>query len=118
MDCLPHLHLVAIHAERGYRSEIPGIGVLCREKKSLVGGGVYRNSVHRETAYLAAGWQPVEAGMMRLGVIAGMASGYRDYPVPIAAGFVSIGHLHLTLVPKVRNTTPATLGISFTLDLR
>ena len=117
MDCLPHFHLVALHAERGYRSEIPGIGILCRQDQYLVGGGVYRNSIHRDTAYLAAGWQPVQFGMLRLGALAGMATGYRDYPVPVAAGLISIGHIHLTLVPKVRDTTPATLAISFTLGL-
>jgi hypothetical protein len=117
MDCLPHIHLVAIHAEPGYRSETPGVGALCRRETFLAGAGVYRNSVHRDTGYVAAGWQPWELGAMRIGGIAGIATGYRDYPVPVAAVFLSVWHVHLTLLPKVPGATPATLGVSLTLAI-
>ena len=118
MDCLPHIHLVAIHAEPGYRSETPGIGALCRKGTFLAGGGAYRNSVHRDTAYIAGGWQPLELGRVRVGAIVGVATGYRDYPIPLAAAFVSVWNVHFTMLPSVPGATPATLGISFTLDLR
>jgi hypothetical protein len=115
MDCLPQVHVVAIHAEHGYRSEIPGLGALCRKGDFLAGAGAYRNSLGKSTAYIAGGWQPLTYGSVRAGVIVGLATGYRPHPVPMAAAFVSVWHVHFTLIPKVEGKTPATAGISFTV---
>lgn len=114
MDCLPHFHAYAIHGEPGYRSGIPGIGALCRDGERLAGAGVYSNSLGKGTAYAAGGWQPWTIGNVRIGALAGLATGYRPHPVPLAAAFVSVWHVHLTLIPKVEGKTPATAGLSFT----
>lgn len=118
-DCLPHIHVAAVHAERGYHSGIPGIGVLCRKNELLVGAGVYQNSVkgdgpRKTTAYVAGGWQPLQLRGVRAGLIVGLATGYRPGPVPLAAGFVSWRHVHFILIPPVKDVTPATAAVSFT----
>jgi hypothetical protein len=115
MDCLPHIHVAAIHADHGYRSFTPGLGVMCKGAKVLFGGGAYKNSLGDTSTYVAAAYQPWTIGQAKVGVIAGAATGYAHYDVvPIAAVMVSYKHLHFTFIPEVKSKTPAVLGISFT----
>ncbi len=117
MDCLPHIHVAAIHAEPGYRGDTPGLGVLCRNESSvLVGAGIYSNSIGNISKYAFAGWQPLQLGDVKLGFVAGAVDGYRlrnGGAVPMAALVVSYKHLHFTLIPGTPKNAGA-LGISFT----
>jgi hypothetical protein len=113
MDCAPQLHLAAWHSAPGYHSAVPGIGVLCRESDYLGGAGVFSNSVGRTSAYAIMGAQPWRVGGVRVGAFAGFATGYRKGVVPVAAGYVTFGNgVSLTLVPRIKNVTPATVGFS------
>lgn len=114
MDCLPHIHVAAIHASHGYHSFTPGLGVMC-EAKYLLGGGVYKNSMGHTSKYVAAGYQPWRVGEVKIGAIGGVVSGYLPGVVPLAAVFVSYRDMHFTFIPEVKTKTPAVLGISFTL---
>ena len=42
MDCLPHIHVVAIHApsEADYKTLTPVVGMLCLNDALLAGAGV------------------------------------------------------------------------------
>jgi len=118
MDCLPHIHVAAIHADHGYRSFTPGIGAMCRGKY-LLGAGVYKNSLGNGSAYAAAGWQPWTLWGVKIGGLAGVVSGYEeDRVVPLAALFVSYKHLHFSFIPEVKTKTPAVMGFSFTFPLK
>jgi hypothetical protein len=114
MDCLPHIHVAAIHADHGYRSFTPGLGVMC-ESKVLLGAGAYKNSLGDLSTYAAAGYQPWKLGALKIGALAGVATGYKHYDVvPLAAVLVSYKNLHFTFIPEVKTKTPAVLGLSFT----
>lgn len=114
MDCLPQIHVAAIHADHGYRSFTPGIGVMCKGKV-LVGAGLYKNSLGDGSTYAAVGYQPWIVGGVKIGAIVGAATGYKHYDVvPLAAVLMSYKHLHFTFIPEVKAKTPAVLGISFT----
>ena len=121
MDCLPHIHTVAIHAEPGFRSVVPGIGVLCRKNDLLLGAGRYFNSVGRPSNYLITGYQPWHIGSVRFGAVAGVDDGYpfRDgHVIPLAAAVMSIplswGDAHVLILPTVGKTSPLTFQLSFT----
>lgn len=118
MDCLPHIHVAAIHADHGYRSFTPGIGTMCKSKY-LLGAGIYKNSLGNSSVYAAAGWQPWKVSGLDIGGLAGVVSGYeKDRVVPLAALLVSYKHMHFTFIPEVKTKTPAVLGISFTYPLK
>lgn len=118
MDCLPQLHLAAIHAPAGtYQSATPGLGALCRDGVWLAGAGALRNSLGRDSVYLMAGAQTDTP--VRVGVVIGAISGYRDQPLPFAAVAVSYGNVHLTIIPPVRGVVPGrrlplAIGVSIT----
>lgn len=123
MDCMPQLHLAAIHAEPGYRGDTPGLGVLCRDGDLLAGAGLLRNSIGQRSAYAIAGWQPLRLGPVRIGAVAGAINGYRyrdGAAMPFAAGVVSVpagrAEIHLTVIPS-SPVSPATLGLSLSWRL-
>lgn len=121
MDCLPHFHVAAYHAEAGFRSATPGIGALCRKGDLLAGAGVFSNSIGNASLYAIGGWQPWRIGEARVGAFAGVINGYRRGAMPFAAAAVSVpyrdGELHFTVIPKVSNLSPLTVGFSFTWRL-
>jgi hypothetical protein len=113
MDCLPHIHVAAVHAESGYRSFTPGIGVLCGSR-ILAGAGVYSNSYGDASAYGAVGMQPWTVGGWKFGAVTGVVTGYAKSPAPLGALLVSYGVLHLSILPPVKGKTPAVVAFSFT----
>lgn len=116
MDCLPHIHVAALHAEPGYRTATPGIGILCKQADTLLGAGLYSNSIGNLSKYAFAGWQPLQLGQVKLGVIAGVVDGYRmnnGGATPMAALVASYKHIHLTLIPGTPKNDAA-LALSFT----
>lgn len=132
-ECMPHVHVGALHAEGGYENTTPGLGVLCREGDALAGAGVYRNSVADTSLYAIVGWQPLTVAGVRLGGFLGVVNGYpyrggaffpfggavASVPVPrnvvrlVNDGFKD-GEIHLNYMPKVRDVSPHTLAISAT----
>ncbi len=117
-DCLPHIHVAAIHAEPGFRSSTPGLGALCTFDEFMAGAGAFKNSLGDTSAYAAVGAQPWRLGPVKVGAIIGGVTGYPQSPTVMAAGFVSVGPVHLTLIPKLPGKTPLTLGLSFTIPIR
>lgn len=123
MDCLPHLHVAALHApsEVKYHSFTPGIGVLCRADTLLAGAGMYSNSVGDLSKYAIVGWQPLRYGPWRVGAVAGVVDGYARHQGgygPMGGLAVSYGALNVIAWPRVKNYTPAGLAISFTFSLK
>ena len=122
MDCLPHIHVAALHApsEQQFRAFTPGLGVLCKEADWRFGAGVYRNSVARTSKYAMLGWQPFHVGEGRIGAFVGVVDGYRANsggPIPMAGLALSWKHFHIAAWPSFRQYTPATVAVSFTFDL-
>ena len=121
MDCHAQIHMAALHAEPGYNSVVPGLGMLCYnpELNLLTAVGAYQNSVGKQTNYIVGGRYLGAIDGVRYGYIAGFVDGYpvgAGKPIPMAAGIVSIplqgGELHLTLIPPVPHYTPMLVQFS------
>lgn len=69
-------HLVSGHTEGGLNNRNPGVGIACRAYRISAAAGTYRNSFDRQSVYAVAGVDLVEGRGLRLGAIAGLASGY------------------------------------------
>lgn len=120
MHCLPQIHVAAIHAQAGFRSDVPGLGVLCRnDGDAVIGAGGYSNSIGKFSAYAIAGYEPFRIGSVRFGAIAGVVNGYGRGVTPMAAAVASIpfnwGEMHIVLIPPVPRVTPLTVQFSFTI---
>lgn len=113
MDCMPQVHVAAIHAKSGYETFTPGIGALCRGDW-ITGAGVYRNSYRDPAAYAVIGKQPWSIGPVKIGAVFGGAVGYEDAVTPLVASFVSYGNIHFTVAPSFKKMAPAVVAISFT----
>ena len=89
LDCLPQIHVAAIHAQAGYNGDTPGLGVICRNDDTLLGAGFYRNSIAKHSNYATVGYQPFTAAGVRLGAFAGVVNGYeyRDGNYFLAVSF-------------------------------
>lgn len=127
MDCYPHVHVAALHADApaGYQTATPGLGVLCRDGVWLAGVGVLQNSHGRTSEYVQVGAQPIELGPVRLGAIVGSITGYRAHAMPMAALVASVpvpvGELHFTVIPPVAGLiagrkTPLTVALSVSVN--
>ncbi len=125
MDCLPQLHLAAIHDVAGYRGDTQGIGVLCRlsgiRNDWAAGAGRFRNSVAGYSNYLSMGYQPWQVGGVRLGGFAGAINGYAyrnggyfPYAGAIASIPMPFGEVHVVGIPTTPHT-PATLEFSVSI---
>ena len=119
-DCGPQLHIAAYHATAGYNNDTPGLGLLCAlSPASSLAIGRYRNSWKRPSDYAAITYQPVVFGPLRVGVLAGIVTGYRPEAIPVVAAVASLptGPLtwHLTAVPSTSDGSPAVaeLSVSF-----
>lgn len=122
MDCLPHIHMAAWHAEPGFRSATPGLGVLCDTDWQALraGAGVFRNSEGAASAYGVGVFQPLRWGPLRVGVAGGGVTGYRRHEVlPLGGLAVSIRQSpdlehHFLGIPRVRGVSPVTVQYSIT----
>lgn len=74
---------VSRHSSPGYHEANHGIGVRI-DTGALAGwsAGTYRNSLDRQTVYVAREWLHQVAGPLHVGVVAGLATGYRWAVVP------------------------------------
>jgi hypothetical protein len=123
MDCLPQIHTVAIHAEAGYNTVVPGLGILCAKDDYFAGAGVYKNSISKTSVYAQAGMYLLNTPYVKFGFLAGVVTGYPLHPViPMGGGVVTVGTggtraVHLLLVPKVSNVAPAFVQLSYTFKL-
>lgn len=119
MDCLPHLHLAAYHAEARYNSSTTGIGLICPWEQNLSWGiGTYYNSVRRQSTYAGLAWQPWGLGPVKVGAFGGVVTGYRDAVMPMVAGVASVSlgasAWHLAYLPAVPGHSPDALEMSVT----
>lgn len=119
MDCLPQIHAVAIHAQAGYETVTPGIGVLCRSDQDwLLGTGVVRNSQGSRSLYAMGGWQPLRVGPLKVGAVIGAVNGYSAYKGgfgPMGGVFATYRHMHLLWIPPTPKSAAA-LAVSFTFN--
>jgi hypothetical protein len=138
MDCLPQLHLAAIHAQPGYQGDTIGLGVFCRLKNNqnaqqsaqqgtqqgtqqdwALGAGRFRNSLAEHSNYASAAYQPWTLRTVRFGGFGGIINGYSNYrnggyfvyAGALASVPVSFGEIHLVGIPMTSHT-PAVVEIS------
>ncbi len=125
MDCLPQLHIAAIHDVAGYRGDTYGLGVLCRltgvNDAWATAAGRFRNSVGGYSDYASMGYQPWTFAGVRLGGFAGMINGYAyknggyfPYAGALASIPVSFGEVHVVGIPMTWRT-PTTLELSVSI---
>lgn len=118
-SCAPMVHVAALHAERGHRSDTPGLGLICEFRNLLAAAGIFSNSNGQASRYVAAGWQPLDAGPARLGVVAGAIDGYahrggRQFSFAALTASVPAGPvvLRFMLTPKT-SFSSMTLAVAF-----
>lgn len=121
IDCLPQLHVAAIHEVAGYRNDTPGIGIICRNATILAGAGFYRNSIAHRSNYAIIGYQPFTPMGIRLGVFAGIVNGYpyRSGNYFVAGGVIAslpltFGELYVVTTPHT-SINPAVIEFSIAL---
>ena len=118
MDCLPQIHIAAVHAQPGFETFTPGIGVLCRNAEDwLLGGGFVRNSERRLSTYAMGGWQPLRIGPVKVGAVLGTISGYKANSgsfQPMGGLMASYHHAHFLWIPPTKRSAGA-LAVSFTI---
>lgn len=139
LACATHIHVAAHHWQSDqFKSFTPGVGVLCRRAHNaahLGGISLVRNSHNRPALYAFVGYQPLQAGNVRVGAIAGLRTRavFRRYDnihwqwdprsfdhtdvVPFGAAVASWqwrpgAEVHLMVIPPIKLWTPATAGIS------
>lgn len=61
-------------------------------------GGYYRNSYDRDTFYAGARWEPLRWEHVKLGVFAGLASGYWTPVVALPMASIEFGRFGINLV--------------------
>jgi hypothetical protein len=116
MDCLPQLHVAAIHAESGYNTATPGIGVLCADGNYILGAGMFRNSISKKSSYAIGGKYLGTINGIQYGLIGGVINGYNNGKVLPLGGFVaSYKQMHLLFTPPVSGQSPALVEVSFTI---
>ena len=72
MDCMPQIHVAAIHAQAEYNNSTTGLGVLCAMAPDMrVSVGFYRNGLNRHSNYAAIAYQPYRVGPVHVGGMAG-----------------------------------------------
>ena len=68
----------------GYNNFNPGLGLQHEVNKDLrLIGGVYYNSYYKATAYAGAAYQPLQYGMIRVGIMGGLVTNYNDLKIPV-----------------------------------
>jgi hypothetical protein len=108
----------------------PGIGLIRRQNDWLAGAGVFRNSIGRWAGYGYGGWQypfgNFAAGPIRVGGIAGITHHYyfnNGGIVPLAAAVITLPvaktlAIDLVAIPRIKDTTYATLNLSLSWQFR
>lgn len=72
--------------------------------------GLYRNSHWRTTALVAHQWTWYESGGLKVGLLAGVCSGYRS---PVCGSLsVGVGNLSFALIPPTSGTS-GVIGLSW-----
>ena len=117
--CSMLVHILALHSQSGFKTETPGLGLVCERGDAVAAAGVFSNSIGRESRYLAAGWQPLTVGPARVGFLAGAMDGYayrNGRAFPFAALTVSVPAGPVTarfmVIPKSR-ISPTTVALAF-----
>jgi hypothetical protein len=55
---------------------------------------------------------------VKVGAFAGMATGYRQYPIPMAGLAFSWNGLNFAAIPAYQNVTPAVIEMSYAFDFK
>ena len=120
IDCAPHIHIAAYHADESFNRATVGLGMLCPIKTDVRASvGTYYNSIRDVSVYAAIVYQPLHVGSARVGAFGGFVTGYKPYAMPFGAAVVSVpfgnAEWHVIVIPPVPHVTPTTaeLSVSF-----
>ena len=117
-------------SETDLHNTTPGVGVIRRHDHWLEGAGVFRNSIGRWAGYCYIGWQKplwqLPGGAVRAGAIGGLTHHYNYNDggiVPLAAAVVTVPvtktfAVDLVGIPRIENTTYATMNVSVSWQFR
>lgn len=119
-----HLDRQQTH-ERNFREQNYGIGLEHKlSENSSLSVGYYRNSIDKDSFYAAYAYQPLKAGPVKIGAMAGVVTGYplnNGGPIPMVLPLASIEGkrmgVNLTYVPKLKDVSSVVaLQFKFALD--
>lgn len=80
-------HLFSVHSVPGLNDQNPGVGLQCGTKRWSLAAGTYLNSFDQQSAYAVAGVDAFHFGVLRLGAVMGLASGYEHVrKLPVIGG--------------------------------
>lgn len=110
MDCLPHLHVASIHAEPGYRTVTPGIGVGCKWAYAELLAGVYLNSMPKQRP----SWYALAALPYPVSPAIGVVTGYPGGPRVLGGAILRYTRHSLFVIPP---TADSPLTVTYTIQL-
>ena len=110
---------VHIKPDRDYNTHNFGIGIERTDGAMSYAVGFFRNSMNRNSGFGMVGYAPLQFGLVRLGVEAGLINGYPEYHGgrigPAAACLARIegryvgANVHY--IPRIPGKTPETIGV-------
>lgn len=111
---------VSAHPDPGFSGQNPGLGIeQSINSRSFAAGGIYRNSVRRQSRYAVYGRRLISDGVVSAGYLVGAVDGYPYFNdggiTPMGAAFVAVeGRVfgaNIVFIPPV-GETPA-LALQF-----
>jgi hypothetical protein len=70
----------------GYNNFNPGLGIQSDYSNDLrLIGGMYYNSYYKASFYGGVSYQPLQYGMLRIGIMGGVVSNYNNLKIPMMA---------------------------------
>lgn len=102
----------------GYNESNPGLGATWKAQDKFLGdvslsAGYYHNSIGNDSLFATVDKVLVQAGAIKVGVSAGLATGYLWTVMPIAAVQACGDYACLLVSPPVHGMTPGVAAVQF-----
>ena len=122
-----HLGAISYHFNRAadYNEINHGLGIEHQfNARHSLSAGAYRNSERRTTVYALYGYTPLQIGIVKLGLLAGLANGYSAnngnvFPVALPVAMIERGRFgfNFTVIPSIREKVDGGVAMQFKLKL-
>ena len=122
-----HLGAASYHFNRAahYNEINPGLGIEHQfNARHSLSAGAYYNSERRTTIYALYGYMPLQIGIVKLGLLAGLANGYSAnnghvFPVALPAAMIERGRfgVNFTVIPSIREKVDGGVALQIKIKL-
>jgi len=102
----------------GFSESNPGLGATWKTQDKLLGdvelsAGYYNNSLGGKSLFVAVSKLPVQVAHIKIGVMAGLATGYAWTVMPIVSAAACGTYACLLVSPPVKDVTPGVAALQF-----